>query len=99
MAPAPGSTVPIVRLWSLPVTELFAFVVARTAETASAAAGRGDRLAERFHLTSLTIVDAMRRDFEEDPREAGELVRFLCRTAARWSGHPDFRHHWLLEAR
>jgi len=81
------------------VTELFAFVVARIAETASAAARAGDRVGERYHLTSLAIVDAMRRDFEEDPRPADELVRYLCRSAASWSAHPDFRRHWLYEAR
>lgn len=81
------------------MTDLFAFVVARTRETASAAAARGDVPAERFHLGSLAIVDALRRDFEEDPREARELVRFLCRSAAPYAAHPDFRSQWLLEAR
>lgn len=81
------------------MTELFAFVVARTTETARAAARRGDLAAERFHLAGLAIVDAMRRDFEEDPREADELVRYLCRMAARHARHPEFRSQWLLEAR
>lgn len=81
------------------MTELFAFVLARTTETARAAARRGDIPAERFHLGSVAIVDAMRRDFEADPREARELVRYLCRTAASYAHHPDFRSQWLLEVR
>lgn len=81
------------------MTELFAFVLARASETARAAARRGDLPAERFHLGSVAIVEAMRRDFEQDPREARELVRYLCRTAVPHAQHPDFRREWLLEAR
>lgn len=81
------------------MTELFTFVLARTSETAQDAARRGDLPGERFHLGSVALVDSLRRDFEEDPRESRELVRFLCRSAARYRRHPEFRREWLLEAR
>ncbi|MEP9384786.1 hypothetical protein [Nocardioides sp. KR10-350] len=58
---------------------LFSHVLASFVAEADSARARGDVPGFRFWCGQLDIVDAMRRDLVDDPREAPEVRRFLQR--------------------
>lgn len=78
------------------IDSLFEFLLARVGESVSEAALRGDGPAERFSRQSLTILESMRRDLDEEPRRADEVARFLYRMSAAYVDHPDYRSYWTL---
>ncbi|WP_244930728.1 hypothetical protein [Nocardioides sp. W7] len=78
------------------VDSLFEFLHARICESVGIAAARGDEPVERFSRQTLSILDDMRRDLDEDPRRADEVARFLYRMAAAYVDHPDYRSYWTL---